>query len=245
VRLAILAKDTPPMVMTAEDGSPAGAEADLACNLAEKLGVKVEFVRSAETYDGVVDQVAAKEADLGISFLSSDVSRALHVYFSRPYIRQSGRVFYNRTAFARLKRDYKIETLSDIAGFAAIDALEIGVLEGSVYQTVLERDFPDVQIKPYPGLTELMQAVRDDQIFGGVHGGLQIAYFMRQHSSTAIYVAVDPELRRTSDICIAVRPDAPNLLRWVDVYLATNVGLEESADVVARYAEPSAPEDVQ
>jgi polar amino acid transport system substrate-binding protein len=76
VQVAILAKDAPQMIMTAKDGSPDGAEADLARNKAEKLGVKLEFVRSAETYDGVVHQVAAKEADLGVSFFSSDVSRA-------------------------------------------------------------------------------------------------------------------------------------------------------------------------
>lgn len=243
VRVAIIAEDAAPMIMTAKDGGPAGAEADLARELAEKLGVAVEFVRSADTYDGVVDQIAAKQADLGISFLSSSIVRALRVYFSRPYIRQSGRVFYSRTAFARLKRDYKLETLQEIVGTAKVDSLAFGVLEGSVYQTLLERDFPRVEIRPYGSLPELMEAVRNDAIFGGVHGGLQIAFYMRQQPSTAIHVAVDPELRSTSDICIAVRPDAPNLLRWVDVFLATNVGLQESAEIVDRYSEMSPPDE--
>jgi ABC-type amino acid transport substrate-binding protein len=237
LRVAILDKDVPPMIMTAQDGSPAGAEPDLARDLAEKLDVELELLRSADTYEAVIDQVAAKQADLGVSFLSSDVSRALQVYFSRPYIRQSGRLFYSRTAFARLKRDHKIETPRDIAGRAAADALQIGVVEGSVYETILDRDFPALEMKPFPDLPTLMQAVRNDEILGGVHGGLQIAFFMRRHPSTAIHVAVDPELRRTSDICIAVRPDAPNLLRWVDVYLATHVGLDESDAIVARYLE--------
>jgi polar amino acid transport system substrate-binding protein len=235
IRVAILDKDVPPMIMTAKDGSPAGAEADLARDLADKLGVEVEFLRSATTYDEVVEQVGAKQADLGVSFLSSGVGRALQVYFSRPYIDQSGRVFFNRTALARLKRDHDIEALHEIERLAGIDSLRFGVVEGSIYQSLLERDFADFQIETYASLPELMQAVRNNEIFGGVNGGLQIAYYMRRHPSTAIHVAVDPQLRSTSDICIAVRPDAPNLLRWVNVYLAGHQGLQDSNEIVARY----------
>jgi hypothetical protein len=72
-------------------------------------------------------------------------------------------------------------------GSAAIHEVKIGVLEGSVYQTILERDFPDVEIKLYSSLAAPMHAVRNDEIFGGAHGGLHIAFFMRQHPSTAIY----------------------------------------------------------
>jgi polar amino acid transport system substrate-binding protein len=242
VRVAILARDVPPMIMTAPDGSPAGAEADLARDLAEKLGVEVEFVRSAETYNDVIGQVAGKQADLGISFLSSGVSRALEVYFSRPYIRQSGRLFYNRTNFARLKRDFDAGTIQELVNGAAGSSLIIGVIEGSVYQTMMERDFSQIQVQHYANLMELMQAVREDKIFGGAHGDLQIAFFMCQYPSTAIHVAIDPEVRRPSDICIAVRPDAPNLLRWVDTYLANNVGSRESADIVEQYVELSEDE---
>jgi polar amino acid transport system substrate-binding protein len=237
IRVAILGQDAAPMIMTAEDGSPGGSEADLARDLAKKLGVEVEFIRTAETYDAVVAQVAAKEADLGVSFLSSGVARAMQVYFSRPYIRQSGRVFYSRTGFARLKRDYKIKTLREIDDSAAKDVIQIGVLDGSIYEGVLERDLPGYHIKQFGSLPELMQAVREGRIFAGFHGGLQIDFYMRQNPSTAIHVAVDPELRRPSDICIAVRPDAPNLLRWVDVYLANSVGLEDAKALVDRYVE--------
>ncbi len=242
LRIAILAEDVPPMIMTGKDGAPAGAEGDLARDLARKLGVEAEFVRSAETYDGVVDQVAALEADLGVSFISASVSRALRVYFSEPYIRQSARVFYHRTEFARLKRDYDIDKLMDIASSAAIDAVEIGVLDGSVYRTMLERDFPRVRIEPFPSLEEMMDSVREGRIFGGVHGGLQLAFYMRERPSTAIHVAIDQEARTPSDICIAVRPDAPNLLRWVNVYLATNVPEEDTDAIVSRYADRSSTE---
>jgi len=237
LRVAMLSRDVPPMIMTAEDGTATGFEPDLARDLAEKLGVEVELIRTARTYNAVVDQVAAKQADLGISFLSSGVSRALNVYFSRPYIDQDGLVFYNRTAFAKLKHEFKVETIQELAKGPALDALQVGALKGSVYQTTLERDFPRVRIKLFANLADLMQAVRNNEVFAGLHGGLQTRFYMYRYPSTAIHVAIDRQSRLNSDICIAVRPDAPNLLRWVDVYLANRVGLEDSQAIITRYAE--------
>lgn len=49
LRVAILDKDVPPMIMTAQDGSAAGAELDLARDLAEKLDVELEHVDEPET----------------------------------------------------------------------------------------------------------------------------------------------------------------------------------------------------
>jgi ABC-type amino acid transport substrate-binding protein len=49
IRLAIRARDAPPMMMTDADGAPARSEPDLARDLAKMLGVAVEFVRTADT----------------------------------------------------------------------------------------------------------------------------------------------------------------------------------------------------
>jgi hypothetical protein len=58
---------------------------------------------------------------------------------------------------------------------------------------------------------------------------------MCSNPSTAIYVAIDADIRQSSEIRIAVRPDAPNLLRWVDLYLANHVGMLDDAGIVQRY----------
>jgi ABC-type amino acid transport substrate-binding protein len=235
LRVAMRAEDAPPMIMTARDGTPVGSEPDMARDLARKLGVAVAFIRTAETYDGVVDVVARKEADIAVSYLTGGVQRGQSVYFSRPYIRQSGRLFYNRARFAELRRDYEIEDLQAIDGIPIASELEVGVVRGSVYQTIQERDFPRSRLRTFEGLGEMMAAVRSGKTFAGMHGGLQIDYYLRRNPATAIYVAVDPDIRQSSDIRIAVRPDAPNLLRWVDLYLANHVGMLDDAEIVQRY----------
>jgi ABC-type amino acid transport substrate-binding protein len=235
IRVALRALDAAPMIMTGPDGRPAGSEPDLARDLAKKLGVTATFVRTAETYDGVVDVVARKEADVAISYLSGGVDRAQYVHFSRPYIRQSGRLAYNRARFAQLRRDYGIENLRAIDDIPAAAGLETGVIAGSVYESNLERDFPGSRLRRFERLDEMMTALRTGEIFAAMTGGLQLDYFMRRNPATAIYVAIDPDIRKPDDIRIAIRPDAPNLLRWIDLYLANHVGLLDDAEIVARY----------
>lgn len=235
--VAIRSRDAPPMIMTDDKGGPTGSEADVARDIGRKMGVAVEFVRTAETYDGVVDIVARKEADLAVSFLSSDVRRAKRVYFSQPYIKQGSRVFYNRTIFARLHRDFRVDTISRLASTEAAPTLVVGVLEGSIYAALLERDMPQLTIQKYDSLPEIMAAVKAGEIFAGLHGELQIAYYMRLHPETAIHVGVDPESHHPSDISIAVRPDSPNLLRWVNIYLVDHVGLLDRSELIDRYLE--------
>ena len=238
LRVAILAGDIPPLIMTEKDGTVTGSEADLARDLARKMGVGVEFVRSADTYDGVVEVVAREEADVAISFLSSDVRRAKRVYFSRPYLKQKRRVFFNRAAMARLQRDFEVETIRQLAGIEALPDLQIGGVKGTIYGPLLQRDYPKVTVRPYASLAELVNAVKEGSIFAGFHGELQINYYMQQHPETAIYIGLDPEAPYPSDISIAVRPDAPNLLGWINVYLANHVGQLDPSELIERYAGP-------
>jgi hypothetical protein len=90
-------------------------------------------------------------------------------------------------------------------------------------------------LRNFDSLAEMMEAVCGGDIFAGMHGGLQIDYLMRSDPATAIYVAVDGDIDQSSDIRIAVRPDSPNLLRWVDLYLANHVGMLDDSEIVRRY----------
>lgn len=237
IRVAILAKDAPPLIVTDLNGQLTGNEPDLARDLAKKLGVGIEFIRSAETYDDVVQQVARKEADIAVSYLTGGVQRAMYVGFSDSYIHQAGRYFYNRARFAQLKRDYSIDDLEAINGIPAQAGLSVGVVKGTVYQSQLKDELPPELIKTYANLDEIMAAVRSGEIFAGIHGSLQTQYFMREHSELAIYIAIDSDLQLPSDIRIAVRADAPNLKNWINLYLAAYVGVLNHKKIIEKYSD--------
>ena len=237
LRIAILARDAPPLIMTDEKGAPIGFEVDHALDIGKKMGVAVEFVRTAETYNGVVDIVARKEADMAVSFLSRGVRHAKKVLFSQPYVTQNRRVFYNRASFAGLRSELPIRTIEQLATTEAAETLAFGVLEGSIFQEMLGQDLPQFPAKLYQSLPEIVTAVKEGRIFAGLHGEVELEFYMRQNPETAIDIAVEPKVRHPADISIAVRPDAPNLLRWVNVYLDNHVGLLDTEAVIDRFQE--------
>jgi len=54
LRVGLVAKDIPPLLVTGSDGQPAGIEVAMANGLARRLQVKLQFVRTAATHDALV-----------------------------------------------------------------------------------------------------------------------------------------------------------------------------------------------
>lgn len=236
--VALLARDVEPMIMTDKAGQPIGFEVDLAQDIGKKLGVAVEFLRTAETYDGVVDLVARRKADIAVSFVSRSVERAKKVYFSDPYIKQGALVIYNRVRWAELRERFpQLKKIRQIPDTQAVAAIKLAVLKGSIYATRIARELPQVQTRTYDSLAEIMAAVKGGEVLAAYHGEIQIQYYMRQHPETAIYVGIDPLVRTRGDISIAVRADAPNLVQWLNIYLANALGVLDVKDVLQRYKE--------
>jgi ABC-type amino acid transport substrate-binding protein len=241
--VAILAGDAPPMIMTDKAGRPIGFEVELAQDIGKKLGVAVKFVRTAETYDGVVQIIARGEADIAVSFLSRSVKRAKDVYFTDAYVRQSARLIYNRVGWAELRERFpSLKEIEQIRDTEAATAIEVGVLKESIYAARAERDVPRIRARTYDSFPDIMTAVKDGKIFAAYHGEIQIQYYMRQNPETALYIGIAPEAQKPSDISIAVRPDAPNLLRWLNIYLANHVGVLDAKGVIKHYRELHAEE---
>jgi polar amino acid transport system substrate-binding protein len=236
--VAILARDVAPMIITDKAGQPTGFEIELAKDIGKKLGVAVKFVRTAETYDAVVDVVARGQADIAVSFLSRSVERAKKVYFSDPYIKQGALLIYNRVGWAKLREKFpRLDKIWQIPNTEAVATVEFAVLKGSVYATRVAREFPQVRTRTYDSFAEIMAAVKSGEVLAAYHGEIQIQYYMRQHPETAIYVGIDPLVLSHGDIGLAVRPDAPNLLRWLNIYLANHVGTLDAKGVLQRYTE--------
>ena len=80
--VAMHAEDAPPFFMHDEKGRFYGLDVKLARDIGRRLGVKVAFNREAETYDGVIDIIKRREADIAISNLSSTLERSKRVCFT-------------------------------------------------------------------------------------------------------------------------------------------------------------------
>jgi len=73
----------------------------MAQQIGRALGVKVEFLDSAQSFDAVVDFVADGHAEIGVSKLSQTYNRLKRVRFSDPYVTLRHALLFNRLVIAR------------------------------------------------------------------------------------------------------------------------------------------------
>lgn len=140
LRVAVTRFDLPSFHVRGPDGRLLGPEIEMAQQIGRALGVSVDFVDNAESFDSVVDYVAAGRADIGISKLSQTYNRLKRVRFSAPYVTLRHALLFNRVAIAR-----------EAGGRPPAEVLEkydgrLGVIAGSAYVDFAHRNFPDATV---------------------------------------------------------------------------------------------------
>jgi polar amino acid transport system substrate-binding protein len=223
LRVGLVAKDIPPLLVTGSDGQPSGIEVAMANGLAKRLGVKLQFVRTAATHDELVAQVAAGEADIAVSSVTRTVERALAVHFSRPYLTQSIAVALNRVR-ALQESVACPNTPADTAALATRPG-GLGVTRGGAYEQALRNQDKKINPMVFDTERELHDALESDKLLAGLGGEIELRQLFARHPAARIKLKLCLVGEQKDQIAIAVRPDAPNLAAWIDVVL-DNVGLK-------------------
>ena len=140
LRVAVTRFDLPSFHTHRPDGTLVGAEIEIAQQIAQALGVRVEFIEDADTFDAVVDLVATGRADIGISKLSQTYRRLQRVRFSEPYVTLRHALLFNRAAIAR-----------EANGRPPAAVLQryhgrIGVIAASAYVDFAKANFPEATV---------------------------------------------------------------------------------------------------
>ncbi|MBT9314880.1 transporter substrate-binding domain-containing protein [Leptothoe spongobia] len=222
--VALLGTDNPPFFM-GDTNDLEGLDIKIAQGLAESLGVDLEFNRSADTFNEVVDQVYHLEADIAISKLSRTLSRAKRVQFSRPYVTMRQGLLVNRVQLAeQTEGSHVVEAIRNFNG-------QVGVIQGSSYGGFIKQKFPNATIKEYPTWEDIVEAV--------INGDIQAAYRDELEIKKIIYKNPDAALRLQTialndtrdQIAMALPWDSHHLQAFVNQYLDT-FNLDYTADTV-------------
>jgi ABC-type amino acid transport substrate-binding protein len=157
LRVALTRFDLPAFHARAVDGTLAGPEIDMARQIGRALGIKVEFVDNADSFDGVVDLVAKGRADIGVSKLSQTYERLKRVRFSDPYVTLRHALLFDRAAIARAGGNRPpAAVLQKYSG-------KLGVIAGSAYVEFARRNFPAAALAE----ERSWEAALDDLLAGG------------------------------------------------------------------------------
>lgn len=220
--------DAPPMVMTDKNGNLKGYEIELARAIGANLGVRVEFSRAAGT-DELLRVVARGKADIGISNLGVNVDTARIVALTKPYLIQSPALLVNRVKGTQFNRS--CPSLSERRELVERPG-QIGVMKGDTTVEVLKRTTPGASPRKFDSLGSMMAAVQSGEIVASVQTEAVAKYFLRQNPSASLRLKLCLIGEREIRLAIAVRPDAPHLLRWLNVYLDTEAGTPSVDELV-------------
>jgi len=212
--VAMYFEDVPPFFMHSKSGDFFGFEVDLATDIAQRLGVSVEFNRDAKTFDEIVDMVAERKADIAISMLSNTLNRAKRVRFSEPYITLHQSLLINRLKIAQFKGgETEIDKILNREG------IEIGVIEGTSYVAFAHKDYPKATIIPYKDWQSVVRDVLSAKIFAVLYDEIEIRNWHKMNPDGALYVQTVIMDNKEDTIAFAVNPEDEQFWVWLNLYL--------------------------
>jgi ABC-type amino acid transport substrate-binding protein len=211
--VAMLATDTPPFFFE-RNGELVGLEVDLAKSIAKALNVEIRFNREAKSFNEVVDLVAQRRADLGISKLSRTLARAQIVHFSQPYLTLNHALVINRVAFARLASNMRVEDV--IREFNG----SLGVIARSSFVDFAKLNFPKAKVTEYPNWKELLKAVNTGEVMAAYRDEFEIKRLLKETPSAALTLRTVTLKDLDDTLGIAVGINDPTLLSFVNQMLS-------------------------
>ncbi|MGP1383792.1 MAG: transporter substrate-binding domain-containing protein [Thainema sp.] len=228
--VAVLNEDNPPFFMAGESDALDGSDIQLARDIAQQLGIDVEFQRGAQTFNEVADTVYQRDADMAISKLSRTMQRAQRVRFSRPYLNMRHGLLVNRLQMAQQAKGRSMtEVIRNLEG-------RVGVIEGSSYVGFTKQKFPKAEVVEYPSWPAVVEAVTQGDILLAYRDELEVKKIVRSQPDAALNFQT-VALTDTNDfIAIAVPWESTHLLAFVDQYLETSSTTYTADSLLEQYS---------
>ena len=217
--VAVFFEDVVPFFYAGPDGKLAGVDPALAEDIADKLGVTLEYNRAATTFDGLIDEVVEGRADMAISLLSDTLDRATRASFSDSYVSVRQFLLINRLQLGRLVAADP-DRANDIPSLLNSPTSRIGVIDGTSYVGFVAEDFPRAQSVPFENWADMLAAVKSGDLVALMYDEIEIGNWRLADSAGAVELRPYHLAGHPDTIAIAMRPADTDLKAWVDLYLS-------------------------
>lgn len=234
--VAMFAEDVPPFFYADAQGAFVGIDPALAQDIASKLGVRLVYNRSATTFDGVVDEVAAGRADIAVSLLSDTLERAMRVSFSRSYVSVRQFLLINRLELGKLIADARgTDGAASIPKLLDSASSRIGVIGGTSYVGFLKEDFPRAQMVEFDDWNAMLDAVKSGKLVALMYDEIEIGNWRLADPAGSLELRPYHLAGHPDTIAIALHQDDNDLKAWLDLYLDKIEGNGLLASILKTY----------
>ncbi|MCW5257502.1 amino acid ABC transporter substrate-binding protein [Verminephrobacter aporrectodeae subsp. tuberculatae] len=190
----------PPFSFIDAAGQLQGFDVDIGSQIAKKIGVQAVPVTTA--WDGIVGGLLAGKYHAIIGSMAITDERLRAVDFTQPYYRSGAQLFVPKG--------------SGVEGIDQLNGKVLGVTLGETYEGWLRKNRPEVQIKTYKGLPDILIDLQNRRIDGFVTDKIAGILTIRDKQINAKPVGA---LLYPEKIGIAVRKDSPRLREAIDAAL--------------------------
>jgi len=173
---------------------PSGYSIDYVELLAERLGIRIEYVR--DTWDNLLKKTQNKEIDLIHSIFNYPADRERYLHFSKPY----------KAVFTAI---IVREDTTDIRSVADLAERKVAVIKGDSVDEALKVEHPNAENIPYDQYSDALRAVSFGSVDAFVTELPVASYYIRSLSLTNLKIAAEaPRLaNRDQRYRLAVRKD--------------------------------------
>lgn len=214
LRVAMTRDNWPPFFYQDAKRGMRGLDVDLATEVARGLGVRVRFVREAQTFDDLVAMVVDRRADIAAAYLSDTLDRAVQVRFTAHYVELKQTVLLNRVLAGQARRGPGLSELLDNA------QAKIGVTRGSSAESFAESDYPRAQIVVFDTWGEITRALGRGELLAGLSDVIDAQKWQAENPEGAIAIRTVVRPDQPDTIAIAVHQQDRQLLYWLNHFLA-------------------------
>ena len=212
--VAMYSVDTPPLFMMDDKGALTGYDVEMARAIAKRLGVELEFNRTPDTFDEVVNTVARHEADLAVSMISRTLTRSEIVKFSDPYLILKPVLLVNRLDMPEGGTNKEIIRI--LQGRKVI----VGEQEATSYMGMASDFFPKGIIKGYPLWADVVNALLKREVNAYLRDEVGVWNLSLKSPEVFLHLKLIELDSPRDPISIVLPYDSTHLLEWINIFIS-------------------------
>lgn len=218
LRVAVTRFDLPSFHVRSPDGALLGPEIEMAKQIGYALGVKVEFIDNAVSFDAVVDHVAEGRADIGVSKLSQTYNRLKRVRFSEPYVTLRHALLFDRVAIAQ-----------KAAGRPPAAVLQkyqgrLSVIAGSAYVDFASRNFPNASVVQAPNWNAAIENLLSRRVEAVYRDEFEIRRVLKNRPALNVPLGSAVIVDQNALLSVAICDTCSKLQEFVNYHIAVTRG---------------------
>jgi polar amino acid transport system substrate-binding protein len=218
LRVAVTHFDLPSFHVRASDGKLIGPEIEMAQQIGRALGVKIEFVEDATSFDAVVDLVATGRADIGISKLSQTYDRLSRVRFSDPYVTLRHALLFNRATIAQEANGRPPATvLQKFHG-------RIGVIGASAYVNFAKRNFPEATVVEERTWDQAIDSLVNGQLDAIYRDEFEIRRVLKNRPALNVQFGAAAVIDQNALLSVAICDSCAKLQEFINYHIGLTKG---------------------